>query len=82
MEKVDAKDLSKKAIGKYVIMWQTGDKKTVGMVDSIDEKDNIIVFIEHGGKNDGVKFKSHYDIHGKDIYIYEKEEAIIALLDS
>jgi hypothetical protein len=82
MIQITAADLPKIAIGKYLIVWQAGDKKAVARIESVDEKEGIIIFKEHGGKNEGKRYTSHYDQRATNINLYEEEEAIVALLEA
>ena len=76
--KIDAKSLDK-AIDKYIVLYL--NEKFVGKIKSVNHEEHFVVIEQLGGKDDGKIFKCPYDPSAVNIEVYEKDEAVIALLD-
>jgi len=76
--KIDAKNLDK-AVGKYIVLYF--NEKFVGKIKSVNSEEHFVVVEQLGGKDDGKLFKCPFDELAVNIEVYERDEAVIALLD-
>lgn len=70
---------SEKVVGGYIVLWRK-DSKTACKVESVDKKNNQIVYEIISGVDKGSRFMAKYD-PSQTVELYDEDNVILAALN-